>query len=429
MSSAAPHGFGGRTLDEWLAYQEQIHPQSVDLGLERVRAVATRLGLPQPGGRTAIVGGTNGKGSTATFLAAFARAHGERVGLFTSPHLLRYQERIRIDGATAQDALLVDAFEQIEAARGSETLTFFEFNTLAALLLFRAAAVETTVLEVGLGGRLDATNLVAADVAVLCSVGMDHCDWLGDTLEAIGAEKAGIFRPGQVVVLGAKSMPSTVGAVLTRLACKVQVAGVDFHWHVHADGRWNLHTGSLNLAGLPAPAVPGAIQYCNAACALVALIGLRGPRPVNRAAVDSALRNVRLPGRLQFIPGEVEWVFDVAHNEPAAAVLARELRARPRRGRTIAVFGMLADKDVAAVAAQLDALIDHWFLCALEGPRALNAEQLQLRLNSIHGSVELCRDVKSASAAAASLARPGDRVLVCGSFHTVGPALQARGLY
>ncbi len=225
----------GRTLAEWLAYQQDLHPRAIDLGLERVRAVAARLALLPPAGRTVLVGGTNGKGSTASFLASIAQAHGERVGLFTSPHLWRYQERITIDGLEIEDAQLCAAFEQIEAARGKESLTYFEFNALAALLAFRAGKVDFSVLEVGLGGRLDATNIVDADLAVLCSVGLDHCDWLGSTLESIGAEKAGIFRAGRPVVLGSSDMPVTVGKALAALGCKVLTAERDFSWRIHED--------------------------------------------------------------------------------------------------------------------------------------------------------------------------------------------------
>ena len=418
-----------RTLADWLAYQQGLHPLTIDLTLERVRAVAARLALLPPAGRTAIVGGTNGKGSTAALLASLARAHGAHVGLFTSPHLWRYQERIRIDGVEAGAEQLGAAFAQIEAARGSETLTYFEFNTLAALLLFRAGGVDTTVLEVGLGGRLDATNLVDADVAVLCSVGMDHREWLGETLESIGAEKASIFRPGRPVILGNAHMPATVERALAALACAPQVAGVDFRWHIHGDGRWDVSLPGASFRDLPPPALPGEIQYRNAAVALAALLVLRAPQGLDPAAIATALRTVELPGRLQFVPGAVEWVFDVAHNEAAAAVLAAELRRRPARGRTLAVFGMLGDKDVAAVGAQLDPLIAHWLLCTPEGPRALPATELQQRLGAVQGDTELAGEVSEATARAAVRARPGDRVLVCGSFHTVGPALQARVLY
>lgn len=418
-----------RTLAEWLAYQQDLHPRAIDLGLERVRAVAARLGLLPPAGRTALVGGTNGKGSTASFLAAMAQAHGDRVGLFTSPHLCRYQERQRIDGRELDDAQLCAAFEQIEAVRGGETLTYFEFNALAALLLFRAGRVDTSVLEVGLGGRLDATNIVDAEVAVLCSVGLDHRDWLGDTIEAIGAEKAGIFRAGQPVVLGSEQMPVSVTSALATLGCQPLVAGKDFRWHLHDDGCWDYETAGFLASRLPAPALPGTIQYRNAAVALTAWKALRAPRLPDPAALATALGNVQLPGRLQFVPGEVEWVFDVAHNEAAAAVLAAELRARPARGRVLVVLGMLEDKDVAAVAAQLAPQVDHWLLCTLQGPRALSAAQLQQRLIALRVSSEQAGTVEAATRRAAQLARPGDRVVVCGSFHTVGPALRARQLY
>jgi len=418
-----------RTLAEWLEFQERLHPRSIDLGLERVRRVALRLGLLPPPGRSAIVGGTNGKGSTATLLAALAQSHGARVGLFTSPHLRRYQERIRVQGAEAGVGELVAAFEAIEAVRAPESLTYFEYNALAALLVFRSRGVDCTVLEVGLGGRLDATNLIDADVAVLCSVGMDHRDWLGDTLEAIGAEKAGIFRPGQPVVLGSGPMPQSVHTALQALRCRPLVAGRDFHWQIHADGCWDYQCGALRLARLPAPALAGRIQYGNAACALAAWAVLGAPRAPDSAAVAAALRSVSLPGRLQFAAGEVEWVFDVAHNEPAAVVLAEELRHRPCAGRTYAVFGMLADKDVAAVAAQLEPVVDHWLLCTPSGPRALAAGALRARMGACRAALEECGDVATACRRAAALSVAGDRVLVCGSFLTVGPALEARGLY
>jgi len=418
----------GRTLAEWLAYQETLHPRTIDLGLERVRVVAERLALLPPSGRTAIVGGTNGKGSTSAMLAELAQAHGLRVGLFTSPHLAHYQERICVNGAEVEEATLCAAFAEIEAARGAESLTYFEFNTLAALLVFRAAGVDATVLEVGLGGRLDATNLVDADVAVLCSVAMDHSEWLGDTLEAIGREKAGIFRAGKPVILGDARMPDSVTHALMALGCRPQIAGTHFAWRVRPDGRWDLHGSGLDFDALPAPSLQGAIQYRNASVAVAALRALIAPREPEAQAIATALRAVRLPGRLQFVGGPVEWVFDVAHNEAAAAVLAGELRSRPPRGRTIAVFAVLGDKDAAAVSAQLDDVVDHWLLCSLHGARALPAEELRQRMGALRARSELAGDVAAAVARATALAKEGDRVVVCGSFHTVGPALKARRL-
>jgi dihydrofolate synthase/folylpolyglutamate synthase len=423
-----------RTLAEALSFQQSSHGPTIDLGLERVREVAARLGLLEKRCPAVIVGGTNGKGSTASDLAAMLTACGARVGLFTSPHLVRYNERVQIDGAEVGDGVLLAAFERIERARGDTTLTFFEYNTLAALDAFRQAGVSAMVLEVGLGGRLDATNIIDADVAVLCSVGLDHRDWLGDTLELIGAEKAGIFRAAQAVVLGNPDMPASVWERAAALQCRVHVAQRDFEARIHGRGDrsepWDFRSALCNLDGLPAPTLAGAIQYQNAAAALMALNLLDVPGACERDRVARGLASVRLPGRFQRVPGEVEWVLDVAHNEPAAVVLAAELRAQPVRGRAIAVAGMLADKDVAAVARELDAVIDHWLLTDLsDEPRGLSSEALKARLPPLRGAIELLPGVAAACERARALAQPRDRIVVLGSFHVVGPALTWLGLY
>jgi len=262
-----------RTLADWLKLQESVHPRSIDMGLERVTRVAQALDLTEPVSAVITVGGTNGKGSVAAHLEALIGAHGARVGLFTSPHLLRYNERIRVDGAAVADASLIEAFERIEAARGTTTLTFFEYNTLAALMIFAARALDVAVLEVGLGGRLDATNLLAADVAVLASVGFDHRDYLGDTLELIGAEKAGIFRPQRAAVLGTSAMPQSVYAALDACGARAVIAERDFSWQVRAD-RWDYQGLTVRLAQLPPSALAGDIQFRNAATALAALESL-----------------------------------------------------------------------------------------------------------------------------------------------------------
>jgi dihydrofolate synthase/folylpolyglutamate synthase len=422
------------TLAEALSFQQGSHGPPIDLGLERVREVAGRLGLLGRRCPCAIIGGTNGKGSTACTLAALLRACGEHVGLFTSPHLVRYNERIQVDGTEVDDAALLAAFARIEEARGAVTLTFFEYNTLAALEVFRERDVSAMVLEVGLGGRLDATNIIDADVAVLCSVGLDHRDWLGDSLEQIGAEKAGIFRAGQPIVLGSAQMPASVWQRAATLGCRIHAAGREFSARVRGNGAWpepwDYASTTCRLEALPAPALAGAIQYQNAAAALTALTLLGTQGACERERIAPALRSLRLPGRFHRVPGAVEWILDVAHNEPAAAVLAQQLRALPISGRTLAVAGMLADKDAAAVARELDAVIDHWLLAGLgEEPRGLSAAALASRLPPLRGPVEQHASVDAACERARSLARAHDRVIVLGSFHVVGPALQWLGLY
>ena len=415
-----------RTLAEWLELQDSVHPRSIDLGLTRVAEVAGRLGIASPAYRVITVGGTNGKGSVAAHAEALLAAAGARVGLFTSPHLTRYNERIRVAGAEVGDAELIAAFELIEAARGATTLTFFEYNTLAALSIFARRGVEVAVLEVGLGGRLDATNLVSGDVAVVASVGLDHREWLGDSLESIGAEKAGIFRAGRPAVLGTADMPASVFAVIAALGARSLTAGREFTWEV-AGERWSYQGPDLTLRGLVPSALAGSIQYRNAATALTAVAALG--TVLDERAVNAALGRVQLAGRFETVPGAVEWILDIAHNEPAARVLARHLEERPlpsqtaaARGRTFAVAGVLADKDAAGIAAALAPCIDHWILCALPGERGGSAAALAERMQLTARRSTLADSVAEGCARARALARPGDRVVVLGSFYTVGPA-------
>jgi len=423
-----------RSLQQWLAYQQGTHTRPIDLSLERVREVAARLRLLERRCPIATVAGTNGKGSTATLLAQLLQAMGRRVGLFTSPHLLRYNERVQVDAVPASDATLVEAFERIESARGAITLTFFEYGTLAALIAFREAQVQAMVLEVGLGGRLDATNILDADVALLCSIGMDHRQWLGDTLDAIGAEKAGIFRAHQPVVLGSPRMPSSVWRRLAELECHTLIAERDFSWRIDGAGfeaePWHYQSQHCSLAQLPAPALRGAIQYRNAATAVTALQLLDIPNACDPVRIGQALRSVRLAGRFQIVPGEVEWILDVAHNEPAAQVLSQALAARPTRGRTLAVAGMLSDKDAPAITRALDTHIDRWILAGIsDEPRGLSAEALAARLPALRGAMEHEPTVSAACERARREAQPGDRIVVFGSFLVVGPALEWLGLY
>jgi dihydrofolate synthase / folylpolyglutamate synthase len=415
-----------RSLDDWLRLQETVHGQGIDLGLARVRSVAERMQLLPYALRTIIVAGTNGKGSTVACLAGLLRAHGFRAGAFTSPHLLRYHERIRIDGADATDGELIGAFEAIDAARGQTTLTFFEYNALAAMWLFRERRLDFAVLEVGLGGRLDAVNIVDAEAAIVSSIGLDHADWLGTDIEQIGREKAGVFRAGSLAVIADPGMTPSVAAEAGRIGARALQAGSDYSWQVEEAGpRWSFR-GAQQFDSLKPPALAGALQYANAAAALATLCGMGiSLRP---DAINHALRSLQLPGRFQVVPGTVEWILDVAHNEPAVRVLAGNLCQRPCAGRTLVVTGILGDKDVAAIAPLLAGAADRLYLCGIDAPRGLTAAQLAARAPEFARGVQ-CEDIAAGMRAAANESRPGDRIVVCGSFLAVAPALERLGLY
>jgi dihydrofolate synthase/folylpolyglutamate synthase len=419
-----------RSLEEQLRIQETVHGQGIDLGLARVGEVARRLGLLPFGTRSIIVAGTNGKGSTVACLEALLIRLGLRVGAFTSPHLLRYNERIRVDGAESSDAALLSAFDAIDAARGDITLTFFEYNALAALHVFRQRQVDVAVLEVGLGGRLDAVNIVDAEAAVVCSIGLDHADWLGTDIDAIGREKAGVLRRGAIAVIADPAMTPSVEAEAARIGAHALVAGRDYHWQADPrdPGRWEFRAGTLTLAQLPLPALPGHKQLANAAAALAALHAMQLLAAADLPAVAHALRSLQLAGRFQVVPGPVEWILDVAHNEPAARVLAQNLKDRPCTGRTICVTGILADKDVAAVAGALAAVVDEWVVCGIDAPRGLPAAGLASR-SDVFSDAEQAPDIVSGMRGAAARAKIGDRIVVCGSFLAVAPAMQLLGLH
>jgi len=409
-------------LADWLAWQETLHPSVIDLGLVRVQRVLGRLGWKKPPYPVITVAGTNGKGSSVALLAAILSAGGYRVGTFTSPHLTRYNERIRIDGAEVSDASLVAAFARIDAAREGDSLTFFEFNTLAALLVFETAGLDVMVLEVGLGGRLDAVNVVDADVALVTSIALDHCEWLGPDVEAIGREKAGIFRAGQPAVFAGRDMPVSVGRVAADLGTRLQRLGADFDFAVTAS-TWRWWSADLRMEGLPPPALAGEAQYANAAGVIAALAELRGRLRLDPEAIKVGLSGVRLPGRFEVRDAPVSWVFDVAHNPAAAGVLARNLAAWPVKGRTLAVCGILGDKDVEAVATAMLPVVDSWLIAALPGPRAGTVADTAARFANAGARPDaVLPDVDSACELAAASARVGDRVVVFGSFLTVGPA-------
>ncbi|MGH8175961.1 MAG: bifunctional tetrahydrofolate synthase/dihydrofolate synthase [Steroidobacter sp.] len=413
-----------RSLSEWLSWQETLHPSAIDLGLDRLRRTLQRLDWRSPTCPVITIGGTNGKGSSTALISAILTAAGYRVGAFTSPHLIRYQERITIAGREVSDASLIAAFERIDAARRADTLTFFEFNTLAALLVFDTAGLDVIVLEVGLGGRLDAVNVVDADIALVTSIALDHCDWLGGDVETIGREKAGIFRAGRPAVFGSRVMPASIEAAAAEIGADLMRLGREFDWTLRG-ARWNWRGRACAFQDLPPPALIGEIQYDNAASVLCVLESIGHQLPIDRAAIERGLAGVRVQGRFQVIGGANEWILDVAHNPAAAATLAAQLAARPTSGRTIAVCGILADKDIEGVGVAVLDEIDLWVVAGLSGGRALTAMQLTERLRRIGANVAALADgVAAACSTAQALARPGDRIVVFGSFLTVGPALE-----
>ena len=413
-----------RALDDWLRWQENLHPHSIDLGLERVQQVAADLGLAPFVCPVVTVGGTNGKGSCVALLEAMLAAGGLRVGTFTSPHLVHYNERIRIAGRLATDEELMAAFERIEAVRGERSLTFFEFNTLAALQLFQSQPLDAVVLEVGLGGRLDAVNIVDADVALLTSIALDHCEWLGNTVEDIGREKAGIFRAGRPAVLGSADMPRSVFAAAHALGTPLRVPGVDYRFRTFAD-HWEWVSRDLQLPKLPLPALAGRQQPGNAAAAVAVLAELGTRLPLDARAIARGLRGVRLQGRFEVRASDPPWILDVAHNPQATEQLAENLRALPAKGRTLAVVGVLKDKDAPALIAPLLAHVDIWFTVATSGPRGMTGAELRARCAPrLSARCFEAASVFEGCAMAQREALPGDRVVVFGSFQTVGPALE-----
>jgi dihydrofolate synthase/folylpolyglutamate synthase len=435
-----------KTLDEWLAYQQHIHAQGIDLGLDRVRAVWQHMGAVRPAPVVITVGGTNGKGSTVAFLEAMLWAGGMRVGTYTSPHILRYNERVRVAGVDVDDAALVAAFERVEAARGDTTLTYFEFGTLGALDVFARAGLDVALLEVGLGGRLDAVNIVDADCAVVVTVDLDHMEYLGPDRESIGREKAGILRAGRPAILGESSPPQSLLDHARAIDAQVEMLGQDFGWSPVSGGLvwWHRDPSQpryVEPARGPASAVrvagelalEGAFQYRNAATAVAALHALGTRVRWDVHALEKPHRPVAgtplLAGRLQHLADHPDLVVDVGHNPQAARELAHWLDRHPVTGVTRAVFGALADKDVESVVAALGARIDRWYLAGLrdESPRgettARLAERVRAALPAAHCATYT--DIAAALGAAREAAAPEDRIIAFGSFHVVAPVLRA----
>lgn len=414
------------SLGEWLRWLESLSPNDIDLGLERVRAVLARLSLPRPA-RRLTVGGTNGKGSTVAMLVAMLRHDGRSVGSYTSPHVLHYCERVCVDGRPVADSEMIAAFAAVEAARADVPLTYFEFGTLAALCAFAARDVHTQVLEVGLGGRLDAVNAVDPDAVLITNVSLDHCDWLGDDVESIAAEKAGIFRAGTPAVFGAARPPRAVLDAAALLGVDLIVAGRDF---TVADGRgdsWSWRGRGHALSELPRPSMAGDHQIDNAAAAFALLEAAGEGGLLRKPAASSALLSAELPGRQQTVGVDSrEWLLDGAHNAAGARALAETLRKRAAGRACVLVLGVLADKDVDAIIEALMPRVDHWIACAPDSPRALDADRLALRVATSTGQpCRIAPSVGEAIAAASALGADADLRVIAGSFYLVAPALQA----
>jgi dihydrofolate synthase/folylpolyglutamate synthase len=413
------------TLDDWLDRIERLHHRHIDLSLERVASVARMLdiGFSCP---VLIVGGTNGKGSTCAMLDSILRAAGYRVGLYTSPHLLRFNERARVGGVAATDETLVEQFEAVEAARGEVSLTYFEFTTLAILRLFMQAKLEAVVLEVGLGGRLDAVNIVDADCAIVTSVDIDHVDYLGPTRETIGFEKAHIYRRGRPAICADPQPPQALLDVAQNLGADLWRFGRDFNYQGDRQ-QWAYIGRSQRRAGLPYPALRGANQLLNASGTLAALEALALRLPVSQQAVRQGLLQVELAGRFQVLPGRPAVILDVAHNPHAAAVLAENLDNMGFFPSTLAVLGMLRDKDTAGVIDRVVGRVDRWFIGSTDGPRGLSAARLAAQVQARRADVSAqCFETPAAAFDAAHAAAGAeDRILVFGSFLTVADVMRA----
>lgn len=418
-----------RKLDDWLAAIERLHHRPIDLSLDRLRAVAARLDL-RFACPVITVGGTNGKGSTCALADSMLRAAGYRVGLYTSPHLLCFNERARIDGVPADDAVLVEQLRAVETVRGEVSLTYFEFTTLAILRLFARARLDAVILEVGLGGRYDAVNLIDADVAVVTTVDLDHVDYLGPTREAIGFEKAHIYRAGRPAICADARPPQSLLDVAAGLGADLWLTGRDFRHVAEGEGgarQWRYEGRGQRRASLPYPALRGSGQLANAAAVLAALEALTARLPVSQQAVRSGLLTVTLPARFQVLPGRPSVVLDVAHNPQAAAALARNLDEQGFFPQTRAVFGMLADKDVAGVIAALRGRIDHWHVGPTPGPRGLAAAQAAAALRAAGiDAVSEHPSLAAAHDAALAAAQADARIVVFGSFTTVAAVIRHR---
>jgi dihydrofolate synthase/folylpolyglutamate synthase len=412
-------------LDEWLRWQESLHDKEIDLGLDRVNQVFIRLGIKSLAKKVITVAGTNGKGSCVAFLEKLYLAAGYQAGSYTSPHLLRYNERINIAGQPVADDALFDAFEAVDQARGDISLTYFEFGTLAAFYLFAQQVLDIVILEVGMGGRLDATNIIDADGALITAIGLDHQAWLGTNREDIAREKAGILRPGQIAVCGDRQPPASLIDTANKLLAKLVCLGQGFDYTVF-DSHWQWSGAGLIFSELPLPMVPVQAQFENISAALQMAVLLQAEMPFTAAHLLEALTNYVLPGRCQLVAQSPEVWLDVAHNPQAIKVLVDTLAGLPGR-LTHFVIGIMADKDVAGIIDTLAAINGHWYVAAPQCARALKVQTL-CEIVTVHNPLSVNRFGSIAEAYTHAMQNAGSsgRVVVAGSFYTVAEVMAER---
>lgn len=414
------------TLAEWLSYLEALHPSSIEMGLERIATVRDRMSL-EPSFPVITVAGTNGKGSVCAFLSTIFHAAGYRAGVYTSPHLLRYNERVRVDLDQASDEALCLSFAAVEKARGEISLTYFEFGTLAAMWHFQHSKVDVAILEVGLGGRLDAVNVFEPDCAAVVTVDLDHQDYLGDDRESIGREKAGIFRAAKPAICGDANPPASLLQYAQQIGAPLQCIGRDFGFQ-RQELQWSFWGPHGKHLSLPFPGLRGSYQLNNASVALAVLAEMRSRLPVSVGDIKRGLLEVDWPGRFQVLPGRPTTIFDVAHNPHAARALAGSLKTMGYHPQTFAVFSMLRDKDLREVVAAVDEQVDVWLVAGLDMPRGMSGDEIaaQLAAANAHGKIHVYANISDAYAAACDKAAENDRIVAFGSFHTVAEAMAAR---
>ena len=421
-----------RTLSEWLDWQETLHLSSIDLGLDRVRLVAANLDLLDFPFPVISVAGTNGKGSSTAMLQSIYQQAGYKTGVYTSPHLLRYNERIALNGTAASDEVICEAFEQIDQARGKTSLTYFEFGTLAAAVLFAQQHVDIAIFEVGLGGRLDAVNLWDADIALITSIAIDHESWLGNNREDIAIEKAGIMRSGKPVICGDKHPPATIASEADRIGAQLIQRDIAFSLSqstsAESTEQWQWHDLQRNMSlTLPLPSLAGAFQLDNAANVIAAISQLQSRLPVFTQAIEKGLETTELAGRLQIIASNPEILVDVAHNPQAAQQLALYLQNHPHSGKNIALFSVLKDKDLQGIISPFKDIIDQWAIISLDSERGQSAEQIQTELQKlgINNTKTVNNNFKKAVQDIKNTVKSKDRVVAFGSFLLVSGVLES----